>query len=199
MHRRRYLWAVGCLTLIILGCGDTPHVVLRDVATSWNELADLLYEIPDDPDTAEEVAGRLLKRELKALKVKFEEVKKRVQNFQKADKEQSVAVNAAIEDLREEGRFAGARVAAQGRLRAIIAKVQATGRSTPNLEACASFPGQLTITLPSHQKKFPNTAKYGDAWKIPGGDGGGVGGGRFPGGPGGGPGGRPPGFAGPGP
>jgi hypothetical protein len=169
MHRRTKLFAMSCLTFIILGCGDTPHVVLRDTVTSWNELADTLYEIPDDPDTAEEVAGQLLKRKLKVLKEKYDEIKKRIQNFQKADKDQRPAVNEAFEDLHEEAKFAGARLAAQGRLRAIIAKVQAkTGQPTPNLEACAAFSGQFAITLPSDTKKFPAVETFGASWRLPG-------------------------------
>ena len=201
MHRRTYLFAMSCLTFVILGCGDTPRVILRDTVTSWNELTDTLYEIPDDPDTAEEVAGQLLKRRIKALKEKFDEIKKRTQKFQKADKDERPAVNEAMEDLHEEARFAGTRLAAQGRLRAIIAKVQAkTGQPTPNLEACASLFTQFTITLPSDVQKFPAMKKFGASWNIPGtGQGGGGMPGGMPGGgpgnmPGGGPGGMPPGM-----
>jgi hypothetical protein len=198
MHRRTYLFAMSCLTFIILGCGDTPHVILRDAVTSWNELADTLYEIPDDPDTAEEVAGQLVKRKLKALKEKFDEVKKRTQKFQKADKDERGAVNDAIENLHEEAKFAGNRLAAQaaveGRLRAIIAKVRAkTGQPTPNLETCASIFTQFAITLPSDEKKFPAAKKFAASWNLPGT---GQGGGGMPGMPGAGPGGRGPGMPG---
>jgi hypothetical protein len=191
MHRRTYLLAMSCLTFVILGCGDTPHVILRDAVTSWNELADTLYEIPDDPDTAEEVAGQLLKRRLKVLKEKFDEVKKRTQKFQKADKDERGAVNEAVENLHEEAKFAGTRLAAQGRLRAIMAKVQAkTGQPTPNLETCASIFTQFTITLPSDEKKFPAVKKFAASWNLPGAN---QGGGGMPGVPGAGPGGRMPG------
>jgi len=200
MHRRTCLFAMACLTFIILGCGDTPRVILRDAITTWNEAIDTLYEIPDDPDTAEEVAGQLLKRRLKALKEKFEEVKKRTQRFQKADKDERAAINEAITDLSEEAKFTLGRLPGLQRLQAIKAKVQAkTGQPTPNLEACATFFNQLTITMPSDEKKFPAAKKFGANWNLPGANQGGGGMPGMPGVPGAGPGGRMPGMPGGGP
>jgi hypothetical protein len=196
---------MSCLTLIILGCGDTPHVILRDTITTWNEAADTLYEIPDDPDTAEEFAGQLVKTRLKALKEKYDAVKKRAMRVQKADKDERAAWNEAFLELGEEARYSASRLAGPvQRLRMIIAKVQAKGQPTPNLEACASFPTSFTITVPSDEKKFPDAKKFEGNWKLPGaGQGGGGMRGGMPGGmPGGGmpgvaPGGRMPGQPGP--
>jgi len=200
MHRRTYLFAMSCLTLVILGCGDTPHVILRDAITTWNEALDTLYEIPDDPDTAEEVAGQLLKRRLKALKEKMDEIKKRAQRFQKADKDERAAINEAISDLSEEAKFTLGRFPGLQRLQAIKEKVRAkTGQPTPNLEACATFFSQLAITLPSDEKKFPAAKKLGANWNMPGANQGGGGMQGMPGMPGGAPGGKMPGMPGGGP
>ena len=197
MHRRSYLFVMFCLTLVVIGCGDTPQIKLRDTITTWNEVLDTLYEIPDDPDTAEEVAGQLLKGKLKALKEKNDEVKKRLQLFQKADKDDLPAINQAILDLSDEAHYTLSRYSSLKRLANIIAKVRAAGQPTPNLEACATFFSQFSITLPSDQKKFPATQAVGNKWRMPGGAGQGGGGmpgmrgGGGPGMPGVGPGGRP--------
>ncbi len=201
MHRRRYLFAVFCVMVTILGCGDTPRVVLRDVLTTWNELADLMYTIPDDPETAEEFAGDLIKKKLEPLKKKWEAVEKRVGKLQKLEKEQREELEEYVVDRREEAEFTLARLSglasAQGRLRSIMAKVQATGKQTPNLQSCLAMLGQYKLSLPSDQKKLPKTEKYGKSWTLDIGPGGGGGRPGVPGMPGmggrGGPGGMPPG------
>jgi hypothetical protein len=210
MRRRNHLLAFFCLTLVVLGCGDTPHVILRDAITTWNELADTVAEIPDDPERAEEVAAELVKTRLDVLSKKWKDsIQKRVSTFQKADKDQRVGVNAAVADLKDNAEFTMGRLASQfggsaknaamveGRLRRIIAKVHAArpGQGTPNLEKCLSLVSGFNITLPTDQKKFPEVNKYQGSWTFSGfgAGGGGFRGGGFPGGmPGGGAPGMPP-------
>jgi hypothetical protein len=112
MNRRFQLFALTSLTAVVVGCGDTPHVQLRDAITTWNEVADVVYTIPEDPDTADKYGEDLLKGPLDDLKKKWEGVKKRMESFGKLDKEQKVGLEDAIADLRDEARFAIARLAA---------------------------------------------------------------------------------------
>ena len=218
MRRHNHLLAFFCLTLALLGCGDTPPVVFRDAITTWNELADTVAEIPDDPETAEEVAGTLVKTRLDVLEKKWKEVQKRVGKIQKGEKEERESGNETIKDMKDNAEFTMGRLATQfggsvnnlapveGRLRKIIAKVHQAkpGQATPNLDKCLTMVSGFGLTLPSEAKKFPNAERYKGSWTFSGfgtsaGGGGGMRGGApgMPGGPPGMPG--PPGMRPPGP
>src|SRR5262249_14270923 len=116
MSRKLHPVAFLCLAALASGCSDSPRVLLRDTLTTWNELADALHRIPDDPERAEEVAEQLLKFEIKSLKEKMEKVKKRFSiklEGDKLDKDERKALAAAMEELKEEARFTISRIAGE--------------------------------------------------------------------------------------
>lgn len=111
MSRSPHLFALVSLCAVIVGCGDTPHVQLRDTISVWNEFADVVYTIPEDIDTAEAYAEQLLKNgALEQLKKKWEALKKRLEGLNKLDRDGKPKLEAAIEELANEARFAIGRV-----------------------------------------------------------------------------------------
>jgi hypothetical protein len=177
MNRRRSLFVFLGLTAAILGCSDTPDVVLRDVVTTWNELADIMAEIPDDPDEperAEEVAAEILKKDvgrMETFKKKWEAVKKRFDKFSKLDKEQRKSLNAAVKDRKDEARYTIARLVGEfggqlwlgadryepvrGRLVQIIEKVRRRGKGTANLQGCVAVLDSFSVTMPQQKEDQP--------------------------------------------
>ena len=112
MPSRRSLLALFCVTALV-GCGDTPHTVLRDVVTSMNELADFAGLIPDNNETAEEVAEAVYKTKMMQLKTKWEGSGSSLQDFSLFDKEKKREADEAVEQLKDESRMALRRVVAQ--------------------------------------------------------------------------------------
>src|SRR3712207_6702590 len=87
MKKQVYLVALFAALGVIAGCGDSPKVMLRDSLSTWNELADVLGQIPND-ESAEEVAGQVFKNKVEPLKKKWEKnVKERTKEFSKFDRD----------------------------------------------------------------------------------------------------------------
>ncbi len=199
MNQRRSLCLFFCLTLVALGCGDSPHKVMRDTVTTWNELADLLVQIPDDPETADDYAQVLLKGKMDELKKKWEIVNKRTEQFGKYGKEEKKELENAIEDLKSEAKYSLARLAGeaggtveirsdvpepiQSRLKNMLAKFkkQKPAGTWPNVEACIALVGDFHRDLPN-PREYKNSEKYKSWWRYPTGKAGGGGGMGTPGG-----------------
>jgi hypothetical protein len=93
-----------------VGCGDPPRVVLRDTLATLNEMGDAMIEVYDEA-SAEEA----LKTRIDPLKKKWENVKKRQQEFTKLDKEDKVLLSAAIDPLEPEEQATVKRLMEQGK------------------------------------------------------------------------------------
>jgi hypothetical protein len=216
MNRRVSILFGFVLAGATVGCGDTPPVVLRDVLTTWNEVTDVAVQIPDDPETADEVAERLLKNDLEVLKKKWDPIKKRVSKLGELDAPGRQAFTEAIDDLKDEAQYTIGRVASEfggtvqvsklnaikvrGRLVDLYDKIRARSPGAgKNVKACIDTLEHFTMQLPNDMKKFETALKLYHHWQFPrgqamggfpaGGPPGGGAPGGFPGGP---PGGGPP-------
>ncbi|MCC6418596.1 MAG: hypothetical protein IT429_10205 [Gemmataceae bacterium] len=124
MNQRRFLILFGSVTLVILGCGDTPHVQLRESITNWNELADLVAKIPDN-ENAEEVAFDVYKNHVEPLEKHWEGLKKRLEKLSKLDKDGKKELEQAVGDLADDARYA------IGRLEGLFGVIKKTADKPP--------------------------------------------------------------------
>jgi hypothetical protein len=97
-------WLI-CLCAGSAGCGDTPHMVVRDAYSAINEVADAFDKIPagESIDTTERIAEHINEAVLKPMKGRWESIKKRADGFTKYDKEQKEALIDAEQYFSTEG------------------------------------------------------------------------------------------------
>jgi hypothetical protein len=147
MSRVRLVAGVLLLLGSVAGCGDPPRVVLRDVLTTLNEVADSLLEV-DDEDTATKV----MTERIEPLKKKFEVVKKRVENFRKFDKDEKKELAETIEPMLPEGMATAKRLKEQAdrltRLRSRLPK-----KDAPNLSAAIKVADEFQPSYGGSDKK----------------------------------------------
>ncbi len=160
------------------------------MVTSWNELADLLAQIPDD-DTAEEIAEALYNTKIERFqKGRWADVGKRFKDFSKLDKDEKYQVVDAVEALKEEAHAALARLAGQAggyyhpapklalrndTIRADELKQVQPGRLKKKgkyLTKCVDMVDQFMIDLPAG-KGFEKVYEVGRWWIPARGSGGG--------------------------
>jgi chromosome segregation ATPase len=84
------------LSLGVVGCGDTPYDVMRDIITLRNELADEALRVRDEASAKATVEGRL-----KKMKDRDERIKKRLSDV-KEDRKKLEQFEVAREYLAEE-------------------------------------------------------------------------------------------------
>jgi hypothetical protein len=129
------------------GCGDPPRVVVRDTLTTMNEVADVLMDINDE-STAKDV----LKSQIEPLKKKWENVRKRQEEFSKFDKEHKTELKEALDGLMQERKATGARLKAQ------IARLNEIRRRTTG-----------PVTSLTAAAKVPEDFKpFASGWRPPG-------------------------------
>jgi len=185
MNQRRLLPLLLCLTLALLGCGDSPRAILREGIATWNELADLLARIPDD-DTADQVAAELYKNHIDPLKKRFDtDLRKRVDAFGKLDKDGKKDLDVAVGDLKEDAAFAISRLEAlvggtkywppddkkklvqvRGRLTEIMKKLAAKRLETKSLAECVKAVEAFAVKLPDPPMAPPTPGQEKDKDKT---------------------------------
>ena len=89
MNRTKTILGSLVLFVGVCGCGDTPAKVIRDIYSTRNEMADMLF-LANDEDTAKYCAEVKVER----LKKKWETVKKRYEDYL-GDKEYKRDMKAA--------------------------------------------------------------------------------------------------------
>ena len=140
MHQRRWLFLVGFVLLCLVGCGESPKLILRDAITHENEILDCLNKIPDN-EGAEDAAEEYVKKKAPLFKKRADHLKKRFDDTTlNADKDMKQAMKDALKYWEEEGEAIGKRKEFElARLRKImlrIAEAEAEKlRSPPNLFA----------------------------------------------------------------
>jgi hypothetical protein len=144
MNRAR--GAIGLLVVFagVCGCGDTPARALRDINSTRNEAADLLYVAHDDAS-----ARVLMDTKLEKLKKKWDTVKKRFQDFM-MDKEDKRDGKEAYDANRQEFDATERRL----RVGAQALQSRANGASVAGLVAAvqSNFPFDPEATWPKPNK-----------------------------------------------
>jgi hypothetical protein len=83
---------VTCTCLV--GCGDSVSLILRDLVTTTNEIADTISRIPDNDDY-DEPAEDFVKIKVPKFKKKFEGITHRAEVYNVPDKDQKKEMMAA--------------------------------------------------------------------------------------------------------
>lgn len=149
MHRRRWLLLTCLVFLCLVGCGDSPKLIIRDAITLYNEELDTLNKIPDDPEKAEEAAEEYVKKQRPLFKKRDEFLKKRYDNATlNADKEMKETMKFAAEYWKDEIETLGKRRKfEEGRLRAIMRQIADKEaeklRGSPNVEVDVGTKAEL--------------------------------------------------------
>jgi hypothetical protein len=192
MNERRTLFVLCCLTLGLLGCGDSPRVMLRDTITTWNELADMMSTIPgDNPEAAEAAAEAIVKGPLARLKKRWEGISKRLEKFSKLDKEGKKDLDEAVKDLAEDAKHTIIRLAGEmggkvtwskgkteeleGRLQGMLKQFRKAnpGADLTNLEKCVAALNDYKLELPDAPdaggmpKGMPNMPDIPKGFEMP--------------------------------
>jgi hypothetical protein len=128
MNQKRNLFVFFCLSMLLVGSGDSPKIMFRDMTTCLIELGDFLYLIPDDqenPEAVEDVAEGVYKNKLLRLKERYAKVKDRLQMLSQGDKDLKAEAKEAWAEASKEDKIAAVYVTgAVQRLDRIARKLQ---------------------------------------------------------------------------
>jgi hypothetical protein len=108
----------------VVGCGDSPKIMFRDMVGYTNELADCMAKIPDD-DNAEDAADEFVTKQMPLFKKKIEKFAHRFEVlFRNMDSDDIKELKAASDYWKDEVMAAGKRIESERkRLERIIERL----------------------------------------------------------------------------